>query len=74
MIGEERANRFDATMRAAGEVLAGGRVLNVNSSGNGGDVAVMLHGLLAYARAVGIAARWLVIEGNRSLHGDEAHP
>jgi trehalose synthase len=67
MIGEERAEGFDATMRVAREALAGRRVLNVNSSGTGGGVAEMLHGLVAYARGVGIDARWLVIEGNRAF-------
>jgi trehalose synthase len=67
MIGEERADRFDGTMRAAREVLAGRRVLNVNSSGTGGGVAEMLHGLVAYARGAGIDACWHVIEGNRAF-------
>jgi trehalose synthase len=39
-------------------------VVNVNSTATGGGVAELLQTLLAYARGVGIDARWVVIEGD----------
>jgi len=38
--------------------------VNVNSTAVGGGVAEMLQTLLAYARGAGVAARWLVIQGD----------
>jgi trehalose synthase len=64
VIGEERAARFDALAESARAFLAGRTVLNVNSTATGGGVAEMLQTLLAYARGVGVDARWAVIEGN----------
>lgn len=64
LIGPARAARFDATAQAARELLGGRAVINVNSTATGGGVAEMLQTLLAYARGVGVDARWLVIEGN----------
>jgi trehalose synthase len=41
------------------------RVLwNVNSTARGGGVAEMLSSLLAYARGIGVDARWVVIDGD----------
>jgi len=60
----------------------GKRVIwNVNSTAAGGGVAEMLHGLVGYARALGIDTRWLVIDGtpdffrltkrlHHALHGE----
>lgn len=45
-------------------LLAGRAVWNVNSTTVGGGVAEMLRSLLAYARGVGIDARWQVIGGS----------
>jgi trehalose synthase len=64
LIGTERMLRFEKSAEAARETLAGGSVLNVNSTGAGGGVAEMLQTLLSYARGAGIDARWLVIEGD----------
>jgi len=64
LIGTERMLRFEQSAEAARETLAGGSVLNVNSTGAGGGVAEMLQTLLSYARGAGIDARWLVIEGD----------
>jgi trehalose synthase len=44
--------------------LAGRRIWNVNSTARGGGVAEMLGPLLAYARGMGVDARWAVIEGD----------
>lgn len=64
LIGTERMLKFEQSAEAARETLAGGAVLNVNSTGAGGGVAEMLQTLLSYARGAGIDARWLVIEGD----------
>jgi trehalose synthase len=60
----------------------GRRVIwNVNSTSAGGGVAEMLHTLLAYARGLGVDARWLVASGepdffrltkrlHNALHGE----
>ena len=39
-------------------------MINVNSTAMGGGVAELLQTLLAYARGVGVDARWFVIEGD----------
>jgi trehalose synthase len=64
LIGRERAQRFTVTAQRAREALAGRIVLNVNSTAVGGGVAEMLQTLLAYARGVGVDARWVVVRGN----------
>jgi len=67
LIGSERMARFDQAAALARATLAGGRVLNVNSTGAGGGVAEMLQTLLSYARGAGIDSRWLVIEGDAAF-------
>ncbi len=64
IIGAERTERFEETATAARDLLAQRVVLNVNSTATGGGVAELLQTLLAYARGVGIDARWVVIKGN----------
>jgi len=64
LIGAERSAQFEEVAEAAREALAGGSVLNVNSTAAGGGVAEMLQTLLSYARGAGIDTRWLVIEGD----------
>jgi trehalose synthase len=64
LLGEERAARFVATAEATREALGGRAVINVNSTANGGGVAELLQTLLAYARGVGVDARWFVVEGD----------
>jgi len=64
LIGPERAQRFEATAKAARERLTGRTVLNVNSTASGGGVAEMLRSLLAYVRGAGIDAQWVVIKGD----------
>ena len=64
LVGVERMAQFEKAAEAARAALAGGSVLNVNSTGAGGGVAEMLQALLSYARGAGIDARWLVIEGD----------
>jgi trehalose synthase len=64
IIGPARAQRFNTTAELAREAFEGRVVLNVNSTAVGGGVAEMLQTLLAYARGVGVDARWVVVEGN----------
>jgi len=63
LIGPERAEAFADVAARTRATLDGRAVVNVNSTGRGGGVAELLQTLLAYARAVGVDARWLVIEG-----------
>ena len=65
LIGPSRAGEFRRTATAAREFLAGRRVLNINSTANGGGVAELLQTLLSYARGVGVDTQWLVIEAER---------
>jgi trehalose synthase len=67
LIGPERAERLEATVHAAREMLAGRVVLNVNSTATGGGVAEMLRALLAYVRGAGVDAQWLVIEADAAF-------
>src|SRR3954463_15272430 len=58
--------RFEEFERAAVRVrrLLEGRVVwNINSTARGGGVVELLAPLLAYARGIGVDARWGVIEG-----------
>src|SRR3954471_17656666 len=58
--------RFEEFERAAVRVrrLLEGRVVwNINSTARGGGVVELLAPLLAYARGVGVDARWIVIDG-----------
>jgi trehalose synthase len=64
LIGEERSERFRALAASARALLDGRTVLNVNSTAAGGGVAELLQTLLAYARGVGVDARWVVIAGD----------
>lgn len=63
-IGADRAEIFSQAAARARDRLDGRRVINVNSTATGGGVAELLQTLLAYARGVGIDARWLVIDGD----------
>ena len=63
LIGPQRTKRFEAAAATARDLLSQRIVLNVNSTATGGGVAELLQTLLAYARGVGIDARWVVIRG-----------
>jgi len=64
LIGPQRAERFEQSAARARALLSGRRVINVNSTANGGGVAELLRTLLAYARGTGIDAQWLVIDAD----------
>jgi trehalose synthase len=51
------------TIARAQQELEGRVVWNVNSTAYGGGVAEMLHSLIAYSRAAGVDARWVVMGG-----------
>jgi len=61
LIGAERMAHLRAVARELERALAGGSIVNVNSTAVGGGVAELLQTLLAYARGAGIHARWLVV-------------
>jgi trehalose synthase len=67
LIGPARYERFEALAAAARTALAGRVVWNVNSTATGGGVAELLQTLLAYARGVGVDARWLVVRGDEAF-------
>ncbi|HXR28398.1 MAG TPA: glycosyltransferase [Solirubrobacteraceae bacterium] len=75
-VGEMDLERFEGVLDAgefaelhagvlrARTVFAGRTIWNVSSTARGGGVAEMLTTLLAYARGVGVDARWQVIAGD----------
>jgi trehalose synthase len=63
LLPPERYAEFEQTTRVARELLDGRVVWNLNSTALGGGVVELLRPLIAYARGVGIDARWFVIEG-----------
>ena len=64
ILDPDRYKEFEDGMVRAQELFEGRVVWNVNSTAKGGGVAEMLRSLLAYTRAVGVDARWVVIDGN----------
>ena len=59
----DRHEEFERGAREARELLDGRVVWNVNSTARGGGVVELLGPLVAYARGVGVDARWVVIDG-----------
>lgn len=64
LLGAERIAEAHARAASLRTQLAGRVIWNVNSTAIGGGVAEMLPSLLAYVRAEGIDARWVVIQGD----------
>lgn len=64
LIGPDRTELLNASLSAAMKHRNGARVWHVNSTATGGGVAEMLQVILAYWRAAGVDARWLVFEGD----------
>jgi trehalose synthase len=62
LTAEQEEDR-EATVTLAQRALAGRVVWNVNSTAFGGGVAEMLRSLIAYSRAAGADARWVVMGG-----------
>ncbi|MGH3317794.1 MAG: glycosyltransferase [Nocardioidaceae bacterium] len=64
LLTPQRAARM-RDVAARGRPLLSGRVVwNVNATAQGGGVAEMLQGLLAYGRGAGVDTRWLVLDGD----------
>jgi trehalose synthase len=59
----ERFEDFERRAAETRDLLDGRAVWNVNSTARGGGVVELLAPLLAYARGVGVDARWVVIDG-----------
>jgi trehalose synthase len=64
VLPEDDYGNFAAAMTRAREELKGRVIWNINSTASGGGVAEMLRSLLAYARGLGVDARWVVIKGD----------
>jgi trehalose synthase len=64
VIGGARVEQLIRRAADLRERLGRRRIVNVNSTANGGGVAEMLRTLLGYAVGAGIDAQWLVIEGD----------
>jgi trehalose synthase len=62
LTAEQEEDR-ERTVPLAEHALAGRVVWNVNSTAFGGGVAEMLRSLIAYSRAAGVDARWVVMGG-----------
>ena len=61
VLSPEVWQRINHAVEHSRDLFAGRVVWNVNSTARGGGVAEMLISLLAYARGVGVDARWVVI-------------
>jgi trehalose synthase len=59
----ERFAEFERRAEETRRLLDRRAVWNINSTARGGGVVELLQPLLAYARGVGVDARWVVIEG-----------
>jgi trehalose synthase len=67
LVGADRLSSLKQFAEGARAALAGRAFIHVNSTAAGGGVAEMLAPLLAYKRGLGIDARWLVIQGDRTF-------
>ena len=63
LVTDLRVKQLKTLAQEARAVLAGRRVININSTAVGGGVAEMMQVLLAYVKGVDIDIRWLVIRG-----------
>jgi trehalose synthase len=63
VLSDEQEEGLQHTITHGRSLLAGRAVWNVNSTARGGGVAEMLRSLVAYARAGGVDARWVVVSG-----------
>lgn len=64
LVGTERVEALVCAADALRSLLAGRRIVNVNSTATGGGVAEMLATLIGYVRGAGLDAEWLVLAGN----------
>ncbi|MEV0829372.1 glycosyltransferase [Nonomuraea rubra] len=64
LLGPDRTAELHAAAAVIREALAAGTLWHVNSTGNGGGVAEMLHTLLPLYAELGVRVRWMVIGGD----------
>jgi trehalose synthase len=64
----EQEDGLERTILRSQKSLAGRVIWNVNSTAYGGGVAEMLRSLIAYGRAAGADARWVVIGGEPDFY------
>ena len=67
VITSEQQEALEDTIARAQRQLQGRVVWNINSTAYGGGVAEMLWSLIAYARAAGADARWVVMGGEEDF-------
>jgi trehalose synthase len=64
ILGHARVDHLLDAAAGLSRLLAGRRIVNVNSTAFGGGVAEMLHTLVGYMRGAGLEGDWVVIEGD----------
>jgi trehalose synthase len=64
VLSPEGAKRMHMYLDAAGPLLQGRTIWNVNSTQRGGGVAELLAALIPYSRGAGVDARWVVATGH----------
>ena len=64
LIGVERVEALMEAASVLRALIGRRRIVNINSTANGGGVAEMLATLLGYVRGIGLEADWLVIAGD----------
>jgi trehalose synthase len=64
ILGDARVAELIVAADRLRQVLAGRRIVNVNSTATGGGVAEMLASLVGYALGAGLETDWLVIDGD----------
>lgn len=62
-LGRERVSALQRRAESIRSVLGARAIWNINSTRAGGGVAEMLLSTLRYAQGLGVAVRWLVLEG-----------
>ena len=67
LIGVERVEALLEAASALRALIGSRRILNINSTANGGGVAEMLATLLGYGRGLGLESNWLVIGGDHEF-------
>src|SRR5215212_2068883 len=63
ILDPRQSEELDNAIQRAQSAFAGRVIWSVNSTAYGGGVAEMLHSLIAYSRAAGADARWVVMGG-----------
>ncbi|MDN5761781.1 MAG: glycosyltransferase [Microlunatus sp.] len=64
LLSPDRAFQLGQTAERARLLFAGHTMWNINATAQGGGVAELLTGLLAYGRGAGVDTRWLVLDAD----------